>query len=131
MLQREVKPNDLNSLIEMMTFLNEVHSREKYTDDMSQPILDIIELLKSYGYEVPQSIYSMLDELPEQWIIIKKLTRQMQQSIAPLQTNQITNIRNQIINMEKKQQELRERFLRDTPTKYDTKKPYFGKIMSF
>lgn len=129
MLQRQVKPNDLNSLIEMMTFLNQVRSRQEYTDDMSQPIQDTIELLKSYAYEVPQSIYSMLDELPEQWIIIKKLATQMQQQIAPLQANQVTNIRNQIIHMEKKQQELRERFLRDAPFKYDTNEPYVGKIL--
>ncbi len=111
-----------------MTFLIQVRSRQEYTDDMSQPIKDIIELLKSYSYEVPQSIYAMLDELPEQWIIIKKLATQMKQHIAPLQANQVTNIRNQIINMDKKQQELRERFLRDAPFKYNTKEPYIGKI---
>jgi len=128
MLQCQVKSNDIKSLIEMMTFLSQVRSRQEYTDDMAQPIKDTIELLKSYSYEVPQSIYAMLDELPEQWIIIKKLAKQMKQHIAPLQANQVANIRNQILDMDKKQQELRERFLRDAPFKYDTKKPYVGKI---
>ncbi|CAF3576543.1 unnamed protein product [Rotaria sordida] len=124
MLQRQVKSNDLKGLIEMMTFLSQVRSRQEYTDDMAEPIKDIIELLKSYAYEVPQTIYAMLDELPEKWIIIKKMSIKMKQYIAPLQANQIINIRNQIIDMEKKQQELRERFLRDAPFKYDTKEPY-------
>ncbi len=124
MLQRQVEPNDLKSLIDMMTFLSQVRSRQEYTDDMAQPIIDTIELLKSYAYEVPQSIYAMLDELPEQWIIIKKLAMKMKQHIAPLQANQVANIRNQIGDMEKKQQELREKFLRDAPFNYDTKEPY-------
>jgi dynein heavy chain len=128
MLQRQVTPNDLKSLIEMMTFLSQVRSRQEYTDDMAQPIQDTIELLKSYAYEVPQTIYTMLDELPEQWIVIKKLATKMKQQIAPLQAKQVANIRNQIVEMEKKQQELRERFLRDAPFKYDTKGPYAGKI---
>jgi dynein heavy chain len=112
----------------MMTFLSQVRSRQEYTDDMAQPIQDTIELLKSYAYEVPQTIYTMLDELPEQWIVIKKLATKMKQQIAPLQAKQVANIRNQIVEMEKKQQELRERFLRDAPFKYDTKEPYVGKI---
>ncbi|CAF1051829.1 unnamed protein product, partial [Rotaria magnacalcarata] len=124
MLQRQVRSDDLKSLIEMMTFLSQVRTRQEYTDDMAEPIKDIIELLKSYAYEVPQTIYAMLDELPEKWIIIKKMAAKMKQYIAPLQANQIVNIRNQIIDMEKKQQEIRERFLRDAPFTYDTKEPY-------
>jgi dynein heavy chain len=115
----------------MMTFLSQVRSRQGYTDDMAQPIIDTIELLKSYAYEVPQSIYAMLDELPEQWIVIKKLATKMKQHIAPLQINQMANIRNQIADMEKKQQELRERFFRDAPFNYDTKEPYHGKNRQF
>ncbi|CAF3706752.1 unnamed protein product [Rotaria sordida] len=130
MLQRQVKSNDLKGLIETMTFLSQVRSRQEYTDDMAEPIKDIIELLKSYAYEVPQTIYAMLDELPEKWIIIKKMSIKMKQYIAPLQANQIINIRNQIIDMEKKQQELRERFLRDAPFKYDTKEPYVVEFSS-
>ncbi len=128
MLQRQIKSDDLKDLIEMMTFLSQVRARQEYTDDMAEPIKDTIELLKSYAYEVPQSIYAMLDELPEQWIIIKKMATQMKQQISPLEANQVANIRSQIIDMERKQQELRERFLRDAPFKYDTKEPYVGKI---
>ena len=126
MLQRSVQLNDLKNLIDMMTFLNEVRARQDYTDDMSQPIQDTIELLKSYAYEVPQSIYAMLDELPEQWMNIKKLAMKMKQHIAPLQANQVTQIRNQIGNMEKKQQDLRDRFARQAPFDYQTKQPYLG-----
>lgn len=127
MLQRSVQSNDLKSLLEMMTFLSQVRARQEYTDDMAQPIIDTIELLKSYAYEVPQSIYAMLDELPEQWINIKKLAMKMKQHIAPLQANQVAQIRNQIANMEKKQQELRDRFSRQAPFDYQTKQPYVGK----
>lgn len=125
-LERPVKSNDLTDLIEMMTFLSQVRARQEYTDEMAEPINDTIELLKSYAYEVPQSIYAMLDELPEQWIGIKKMAAQMKQQIAPLQASQVASIRAQIADMEKKQQELRERFLRDAPFKYDTKEPYAG-----
>lgn len=126
MLQRQVKLDDLQSLLEMITFLSQVRVRQEYTDDMAESIKDIIELLKSYAYEVPQSIYEMLDDLPEKWIIIKKMAIKMKQQITPLQSNQVLNIRNQIVDMEKKQNDLRERFLRDAPFKYDTKDPYAG-----
>ena len=130
MLLRQVEPNDRHGLIEMMTFLSQVRTREGYTDDMAEPIKDTIELLKSYAYEVPQSIYALLDELPEQWLVIKKLTAKMRQHIAPLQANQMAQIRSQIIDMDRKQQELRETFLRDAPFKYDTVQPYIGKTVS-
>ncbi|UJR10317.1 hypothetical protein I4U23_014523 [Adineta vaga] len=124
MLHRQMKSDNLKDLIEMMTFLSQVRARQEYTDDMAEPIKDTIELLKSYAYEVPQSVYAMLDELPEQWIVIKKLATQMKQQIAPLQANQVANIRSQIVDMERKQQDLRERFSNDAPFKYDTKEPY-------
>ena len=130
MLLRQVESNDRHGLIEMMTFLSQVRAREGYTDDMAEPIKDTIELLKSYAYEVPQSIYAMLDELPEQWLVIKKLTAKMRQHIAPLQANQMAQIRSQIVDMERTQQELREKFLRDAPFRYDTVQPYIGKTVS-
>lgn len=127
MLQRQVDANDLQGLIEMMNFLHQVRIRQEYTDDMSEPIKETIELLKSYAYDVPQSIYTMLDELPEQWVMIKKLAAQMKQHITPLQANQVAHIRNQIVEMDTKQQQLRDKFLREAPLKYQTHDPYAGK----
>ena len=126
MLQRQVKGDDLQSLIEMMTFLSQVRARQEYTDEMSEPIKDIIELLKSYAYEVPQSVYAMLDELPEQWLVVKKLAAKMKQHIAPLQANQVAHLRSLIGEMDRKQQELRDAFLRQAPFQYRTDEPYAG-----
>ena len=126
MLQRQVKADDLSGLIEMMTFLSQARARQEYTDDMAEPIKDTIEVLKSYGYEVPQSVYAMLDELPEQWLIVKKLAAKMKQHIAPLQANQVAHIRSLIIEMDRKQQELRDAFLREAPFQYHTDEPYAG-----
>lgn len=126
MLQRQVKADDLSALIEMMTFLSQARARQEYTDDMAEPIKDTIELLKSYAYEVPQSIYAMLDELPEQWLIVKKLAAKMKQHIAPLQANQVAHIRSLIIEMDRKQQELRDAFQHEAPFQYRTDEPYAG-----
>jgi dynein heavy chain, axonemal len=126
MLQRQVHDNDVQGLITMMTFLGQVRARETYTDDMSEPIKDTIELLKSYAYEVPPTVYAMLDELPERWIMIKKLTAQMKQHIAPMQTRQVTLIRCAMLNMEKQQTDLRQRFQRHAPFDYQTTEPYQG-----
>ena len=129
MLQCQVNCNDLQSLIEMMTFLSQIRLRQEYTDDIAETIKDIIELLKFYAYEVPQYIYAMLDELPEQWNTIKKMALKMKQNIAPLQANQVANIRSQIVDIEMKQRELREKFLSSAPFKNDTKEPYAGKAV--
>ncbi|CAF0866110.1 unnamed protein product, partial [Didymodactylos carnosus] len=123
-LQKEVKSGDITGLLEMMTFLSSVRDRQEFTDDMVEPINDTIEILKSYGYEVPQMIYAMLDELPEQWVVVKKMASHMRQEIAPLQAVQISAIRSQITAMERKQQEVRDKFLRDAPFKYDIAEPY-------
>lgn len=108
----------------MMTFLGQVRAREENNDDLGESIKEIIELLKSYGYEVPPSIYAMLDDLPERWILVKKMARSMKQNIAPVQNIQMDLIQRRIVEIDRKQENLRRKFLLEAPFRYDTSEPY-------
>ncbi|KAF1593748.1 UNVERIFIED_CONTAM: Dynein heavy chain 17, axonemal, partial [Eudyptes pachyrhynchus] len=58
-----------------------------------EPLKQTIELLKSYGEEMPEEIYLKLQELPEQWTNTKKLAIQVKQNVAPLQANEVNILR--------------------------------------
>lgn len=59
-LVKDVAEGDYNSLTDMMGHLGAVRGNTEKFDGMFDPIKKKIELLKSYGQEVPDDVYSKL-----------------------------------------------------------------------
>ncbi len=62
--------------------------------------------------------------MPEKWNNTKKLAMQAKQQVAPLQTNEVANIRRKTAAFDVEQYNFREKFRQEAPYKYDSEKPY-------
>ncbi|KAK2518440.1 Dnah9 [Columba guinea] len=100
------------------------HVMHSVTDAMFEPLKQTIELLKTYEQELPEEVYKQLEELPEKWNNIKKLAIAVKQHVAPLQANEMTVLRKSCAAFDVEQHRFRERFRKEAPFRFDTKKPY-------
>lgn len=123
-LIKDVKKGDLTNLVFMMGQLGNVREKTNFYDNMFDPIKHKIELLKSYGQEVSDDVYERLQRLPEKWNNVKKLAMQAKQRVAPLQAEEVANIRKQITTFEVEQFNYREDFKKKAPFVYESDKPY-------
>ncbi|XP_006886407.1 PREDICTED: dynein heavy chain 17, axonemal [Elephantulus edwardii] len=119
-----LKEGDYNGLVEVMGHLMKVKERQMTTDDMFEPLRQTIELLKTYGEEMPEEVHTKLQELPEQWANTKKLALQVKQNVAPLQANEVNILRRKCQQFEIKQYEFREKFRQDAPFSFSDPQPY-------
>ena len=60
LLAKEVKDGDYTHLVQMMGNLGDVRERTVQYDGMFEPLKNKIELLKTYGQEVPDEVYEKL-----------------------------------------------------------------------
>ncbi|XP_069339031.1 dynein axonemal heavy chain 17 [Eulemur rufifrons] len=123
-LTKPLKEGDYDGLVEVMGHLMKVKERQVATDSMFEPLKQTIELLKSYGEEMPEEIHLKLQELPEQWTNTKKLAIQVKQNVAPLQANEVNILRRKCQQFELKQHEFREKFRREAPFSFSDPNPY-------
>ncbi|KAI4566906.1 hypothetical protein MJG53_015583 [Ovis ammon polii x Ovis aries] len=123
-LTKPVKEGDYEGLVEVMGHLMRVKERQTATDNMFEPLKQTIELLKSYGEEMPEETHVKLQELPEQWTNTKKLAIQVKQNVSPLQANEVSILRRKCQQFELKQHEFRERFRQEAPFTFSDPDPY-------
>ncbi|XP_065503599.1 dynein axonemal heavy chain 9 [Caloenas nicobarica] len=123
-LSKKVEKGDYDGLVEIMGHLLAVKERHSVTDAMFEPLKQTIELLKTYEQELPEEVYKQLEELPEKWNNIKKLAIAVKQHVAPLQANEMTVLRKSCAVFDVEQHRFRERFRKEAPFRFDTKKPY-------
>ncbi|XP_071672840.1 dynein axonemal heavy chain 9-like isoform X7 [Patagioenas fasciata] len=123
-LSKKVEKGDYDGLVEIMGHLLAVKERHSVTDAMFEPLKQTVELLKTYEQELPEEVYKQLEELPEKWNNIKKLAIAVKQHVAPLQANEMTVVRKSCAAFDVEQHRFRERFRKEAPFRFDTKKPY-------
>uniref|UniRef100_A0A8C8YTJ5 Dynein axonemal heavy chain 17 n=1 Tax=Prolemur simus TaxID=1328070 RepID=A0A8C8YTJ5_PROSS len=123
-LTKPLKEGDYDGLVEVMGHLMKVKERQVATDSMFEPLKQTIQLLKSYGEEMPEEIHLKLQELPEQWTNTKKLAVQVKQNVAPLQANEVNILRRKCQQFELRQHEFREKFRREAPFSFSDPDPY-------
>ena len=59
-LTKEVKEGDYHGLVAVMGHLMAVKDRQAATDEMFEPLKQTIELLKTYGQELPEEVHMQL-----------------------------------------------------------------------
>ncbi|NWY46905.1 DYH9 protein, partial [Sylvia atricapilla] len=123
-LSRKVEKGDYSGLVEVMGHLLAVKERHSATDAMFEPLKETIELLRAYEQQLPEEVHQQLEELPEKWSQVKKLAQAVKQQVAPLQAGEVTALRQSCAAFDAQQLQLRERFSREAPFRFDTKKPY-------
>ena len=123
-LLTEVEEGDYNGLVDCMGHLMAVKERQSSTDEMFEPLKQTIELLKTYDQEMPEEVHQQLQELPEQWNNTKKISITVKQQVAPLQANEVANIRKSSARFDVRQHEFREEFRKIDPFTYTCEEPY-------
>ncbi|NXB03113.1 DYH9 protein, partial [Cnemophilus loriae] len=123
-LSRKVEKGDYGGLVEVMGHLLAVKERHSATDAMFEPLKETIELLRTYEQQLPEEVHQQLEELPEKWSQVKKLAQAVKQHVAPLQAGEVMALRQSCAAFDAQQLRLRERFGREAPFRFDTKKPY-------
>ncbi|CAG7732677.1 unnamed protein product [Allacma fusca] len=109
-LTKPLREGDLQTLISVMEMLHKVKDKEAQYDNMFEPVKQYIELLKMYDYELPENVFVQLEELPQKWTNLKKLSIQTKHTVAPLQAQEVSSIRKRIADFDAKQQAYREAF---------------------
>lgn len=99
-LLQQVAEGDYSGLVNIMAYLLNVKERAVTTDDMFEPMQEIINLLKFYDQDIPEEVNVLLQELPDQWINTKKIATIVKQQVAPLQATEVVKIRNKISNFD-------------------------------
>ncbi|XP_008068583.1 dynein heavy chain 17, axonemal [Carlito syrichta] len=123
-LTKPLKEGDYEGLVGVMGYLMKVKERQVATDNMFEPLKQTIELLKTYGEEMPEEVHLKLQELPEQWTNTKKLAILVKQNVAPLQANEVSILRRKCQQFELKQHEFREKFRHEAPFSFSDPNPY-------
>ena len=96
----DIQEGDYDGLVEVMGHLLAVRDRQTATDVMFEPLKQTIDLLKIYEQEMSDEVYQRLQELPEQWNVIKKQAVVMKQNVAPLQANEVNIIRRKVASFD-------------------------------
>ena len=60
-LLKKVKKGDFQGLVEIMGHLMALKERQSSTDEMFEPLKQTIELLKTYGQELPETVFEQLE----------------------------------------------------------------------
>ncbi|XP_028842651.1 dynein heavy chain 9, axonemal-like isoform X2 [Denticeps clupeoides] len=121
---RMVTEGDYDGLVEVMGHLKAVKGREGSTDTMFEPLQDTIKLLRSYEQELPDLAYKQLQELPDQWMELKKQVVLVKQQVAPLQVSEVASLRRRCASFDVDQHTFRETFRTIGPFRFDCENPY-------
>nr|XP_054595116.1 dynein axonemal heavy chain 11 [Nothobranchius furzeri] len=123
-LSTKVSKGDYAGLVGIMGHLMAIRDRQISNEQHFRPLKSTSELLKSYGQQLPESVYTQLEELPEKWKSLRKIAFTVKHEVAPLQSNEVAVIRRKCVRFEVKQYEFREKFRTESIFKIDLKEPY-------
>lgn len=73
-MEKPLADDDYEGLLKVMGYLFKVKERQIATDNMFEPLKQIMDLLKEYGVEFAEEVYVQLQEAPDKWTQCKKVT---------------------------------------------------------
>ncbi|KAI8425202.1 hypothetical protein MSG28_007025 [Choristoneura fumiferana] len=124
-LSIELADDDYEGLLQVMRVINEVKARvDAETDQIFDPLRDIIDVLKEYGVDFPEETYEQLEVLPDRWRNLTRLCTVMRNNIAPLQAAQAGLIAKRValvnlrLNMYREQYKIKEIFMESCKDPY-------------
>ncbi|XP_053294795.1 dynein axonemal heavy chain 11 [Pleuronectes platessa] len=123
-LSNEVSDGDYAGLVDIMGHLMAIRDRQISNEQHFKPLKSTAELLKTYGQQLPESVYWQLEDLPEKWKSLRKIAFAVKHEVAPLQSNEVSVIRRKCVRFEAKQQQFREEFRTESIFKIAVEEPY-------
>ncbi|KAL7826037.1 hypothetical protein SRHO_G00337750 [Serrasalmus rhombeus] len=123
-LGKSVQNGDYAGLVDIMGHLMAIRDRQQNTEQQFKPLKSTADLLRIYGLQLPELIYSQLEELPDKWKNLKKVAFTVKHEVAPLQSNEVAVIRRKCVRFEVKQHEFREQFRLEPIFRINIDEPY-------
>ncbi|KAG5679915.1 hypothetical protein PVAND_009451 [Polypedilum vanderplanki] len=96
LLKTEPSNDDYELLLKILKTLSQINERERKTDEMFEPLKEIVDMLKNYDVKFDEKINDQFAELPEKWITLKKLGVFVKTNIASVQAYQVDLIKKKI-----------------------------------
>uniref|UniRef100_A0A4W4HCE4 Dynein, axonemal, heavy polypeptide 9 like n=1 Tax=Electrophorus electricus TaxID=8005 RepID=A0A4W4HCE4_ELEEL len=123
-LRGAVRDGDYTGLVTIMRHLMAIRDRQNITEKQFKPLKSTSDLLKTYGQQLPEQVYALLEELPDKWKNLRKVAFTVKHEVAPLQANEVAVIRRKCVHFEIKQHEFREQFCKESLFFISTDNPY-------
>ncbi|KAJ3364693.1 hypothetical protein GGF32_001332 [Allomyces javanicus] len=118
-LGNKIAEGDYDALVHAMNLLHAVKQRTQTTDNMFEPMRKTVNLLKQFGVELPDDSLKLLNDLPEQWSDMKKLSTSVRDNVAPLQSIEVDSLQKKCNKFEAKVHQFREDFRKKAPFKFE------------
>ncbi|KNC98871.1 dynein beta chain, flagellar outer arm [Spizellomyces punctatus DAOM BR117] len=118
-LQREIKEGDYDALVSAMGLLHAIKHRTLSIDGMFEPLRKTINFLRQFGVEMPEETHKLLNDLPEEWSEVKKLSVSIKDHVAPLQAKEVDILQQKCNKFEVRNHNFREEFRKKAPFKFD------------
>ncbi|KAI8812367.1 dynein heavy chain and region D6 of dynein motor-domain-containing protein [Cladochytrium replicatum] len=118
-LQGKIEEGDYGGLVAAMGLLHGIKYRTASIDTMFEPLRKTLNLLRQFGVEMPDEIHKMLNDLPEEWSEVKKLSVSIKDHVAPLQAKEVDVLQQKCNRFEMRNHNFREDFRRKAPFKFD------------
>ncbi|KAL1129229.1 hypothetical protein AAG570_013758 [Ranatra chinensis] len=124
-LNQPLVKGDYDGLVAIMGYLLKVKDRANDADVMFEPIKEVMDLIVSYGREFPENIYRLLNELPDEWNNLKKLSLQVRAAAQPLMQAESLTIKKRLAFFEIRQGLYMVKFRKNNIFNWDCFEPYF------
>jgi dynein heavy chain len=123
-LQAQLPEGDYEGLVKVMEFLKMLKERQRKTDDMFEPLKEVIVLLRKYGVTIPEEVTVHLNELPGKWANTKRLTVNAKQIVGPLMGMEVGKLKERVESYEKQARNFRNRYTQMKFFSYNCEHPY-------
>ena len=118
-LGKKIEEGDYQGLIASMGLLHAIKHRQVATDNMFEPLRKTVNLLRQFGVEFEENIHKLLNDLPEQWSDVKKLSVSIKDQVAPLQAKEVDILQQKCNKFEMKNHNFREEFRKKAPFRFE------------
>ncbi|XP_015255846.1 PREDICTED: dynein heavy chain 11, axonemal [Cyprinodon variegatus] len=115
---------DHQGFLDIMSLLLAVRARIGAIDRVFESLRGTIVLLEHCDVKIPEYCYTQMEELPEKWNEVKKLTVEVKSEIATMQRAEVLVLKSRCKAFEVKQAKLRKDFSTNAPFSYNTVQPY-------
>ncbi|KAI8900476.1 dynein heavy chain and region D6 of dynein motor-domain-containing protein [Globomyces pollinis-pini] len=118
-LAAKIEDGDYDGLITAMGLLHAIKHRQNGIDTMFEPLRKTVNLLRQFGVEFDENIHKLLNDLPEQWSDVKKLSVSIKDHVAPLQAKEVDVLQQKCNKFEMKNHNFREEFRKKAPFRFE------------
>jgi dynein heavy chain len=118
-LSVKIDEGDYDGLISAMGLLHAIKHRQLNIDNMFEPMRKTVNLLRQFGVEFDEFVHKLLNDLPEQWSHVKKLSVSIKDQVAPLQAKEVDVLQQKCNRFDMKNHNFREEFRKKAPFRFE------------